>query len=132
MAEDFLNALCREKCEAKSAGITHTGLNPHVVKAKSEVGIDLSTHKSKSLIEFQGKTFNYLVTVCNSGRENCPFFLGEIEIGKSFPDPSAFTETEEEIMRNVRVVRDGIKNWVTSTFCEGNLPKGDLAELYRG
>jgi arsenate reductase len=98
----------------------------------SEVGIDLSTHRSKSLMEFQGKTFNYVVTVCDSARENCPFFPGEIEIDKSFPDPSAFTGTEEEIMRNVRVVRDEMKNWVASTFCEGNLLKGDLAELYRG
>jgi len=132
MAEAFLNTLCGDKYEAKSAGITPTGLNPHVVKAMSEVGIDLSTHLSKSLMEFQGKTFNYVATVCDAARENCPFFPGEIEIDKSFPDPSAFTRTEEEIMQNVRVVRDEIKSWVESTFCEGNLPKGDLAELYRG
>ena len=132
MAEAFLNALCGEKYEAKSAGITPTGLNPYVVKAMSEIGIDLSKHRSKSLMEFQGKTFNYVVTVCDSARENCPFFPGEIEIDKSFPDPSAFTGTDEEIMRNVRVVRDEIRNWVESTFCQGNLPTGDLAELYRG
>jgi arsenate reductase len=132
MAEAFLNALCGEKYEAKSAGITPTGLNPYVVKAMSEVGIDLSTHRSKSLVEFQGKNFDYVVTVCDSARENCPFFPGEIEIDKSFPDPSAFTGTYEEIMRNVRVVRDEIKSWVESTFCQRNLPKGDLRELYRG
>ena len=57
MAEAFLNALCGDKYEAKSAGITPTGLNPYVVKAMSEVGIDLSTHRSKSLVEFQGKNF---------------------------------------------------------------------------
>ncbi len=131
MAEAFLNALCGDKYKAKSAGVTPTGLNPYVVKAMSEVGIDLSMHRSKSIMEFQGKTFNYVVTVCTSARENCPFFPGEIEIDKSFPDPSAFTGTEEEIMEDVRVVRDAIKTWVDSTFCKGNLPKGDLAELHR-
>jgi arsenate reductase len=132
MAEAFLNKLCGDKYQAKSAGVTPTQINPYVAKAMAELGFDLSTHRSKSILEFQGKAFDYVVTVCNAARENCPFFPGEIEIDKSFPDPSAFTGTEEEILRKVRVVRDEIKNWVKSTFCEGNLPKGDLTELYRG
>jgi arsenate reductase (thioredoxin) len=132
MAEAFLNALCRDNYEAKSAGITPTEINPYVAKVMNEVGIDISTHRSKSIMEFQGKTFDYVVTVCDSARENCPFFPGEIQIDESFPDPSAFTGTEEELLSKVRVVRDEIKNWVENTFCEGNLPKGDLSELYRG
>jgi arsenate reductase len=132
MAEAFLNKLCGDKYEAESAGVTPTGINPYVAKAMAEVGIDLSTYRSKSIMEFQGKNFNYVVTVCDAARENCPFFPGEIEVDKSFPDPSAFTGTEEEILRKVRVVRDDIKNWIESTFCKGNLPKGDLSELYRG
>ena len=132
MAEAFLNKLCGDKYEAGSAGVTPTGINPYVAKAMAEVGVDLSTHRSKSIMEFQGKNFNYVVTVCDAARENCPFFPGEIEVDKSFPDPSAFTGTEEEILRKVRVVRDDIKNWIESTFCKGNLPKGDLSELYRG
>jgi arsenate reductase len=131
MAEAFLNKLCGDKYEAKSAGVTPTQINPYVAKVMAEIGIDLSTHRSKSIMEFQGKTFDYVVTVCDSARENCPFFPGKIEMDKSFPDPAAFTGTEEEILPKVRVVRDEIKNWVENTFCEGNLPKGDLSELYR-
>ncbi len=131
MAEAFLNHLCGDRYHAKSAGITPTGINPHVAKAMAEVGIDLSGHRSKSIMEFQGTTFDYVATVCDAARENCPFFPGEIQIDKSFPDPAAFTGTEVEIMRKVRVVRDEIKSWVESTFCKGNLPKGDLHELYR-
>ena len=131
MAEAFLNKLCGDKYKAESAGVTPTEINPYVVKAMAEVGVDLSTHRSKSIMEFQGKNFNYVVTVCDAARENCPFFPGEIEIDKSFPDPAAFTGTEEEILRKVRVVRDDIKKWVEDTFCRGNLPKGDLSELYR-
>jgi arsenate reductase len=132
IAEAFLNKLCGDRYEAKSAGVTPTQINPFVAKVMAEIGIDLSTHRSKSIMEFQGKIFDYVVTVCDSARENCPFFPGKIEIDKSFTDPSAFKGTEEEILRKVRVVRDEIKSWVENTFCEGNLPKGDLTELYRG
>jgi arsenate reductase len=131
MAEAFLNKLCGDRYEAKSAGVTPTQINPYVAKAMVEIGFDLSTHRSKSIMEFQGKTFDYVVTVCDSARENCPFFPGKIEIDESFPDPSAFKGTEEEIMQKVRVVRDEIKSWVEDTFCRGNIPKGDLTELYR-
>ena len=132
MAEAFLNKLCGDEYEAKSAGVTPRGINPYVANVMAETGIDLSTHRSKSIMEFQGQTFNYVVTVCDSARENCPFFPGEIEIDKSFPDPSALMGTEEEILKNVRIIRNEIKKWVEYTFCKGNLPKGDLSELYRG
>jgi len=118
MAEAFLNALCGDKYEAQSAGITPTGLNPYVVKAMAEIGIDLSTHRSKSILEFQGKPFDYVVTVCDAAREACPFFPGEKEISKSFPDPSEFKGTEAEIMEKVRELRDEIRDWVEQTFCK--------------
>ena len=118
MAEAFLNALCGDRYTAKSAGVIPTGLNPHVVKAMTEVGIDLSLHRSKSIMEFQGKTFNYVVTVCDSAREVCPFFPGDKKIHKSFPDPSSFTGSEEAILQKVKEVRDKIKSWVENTFCK--------------
>ena len=121
MAEAFLNKLCGDRYKAKSAGITPTQINPYVIKAMAEIGIDLSTHRSKSILKFQGKTFDYVVTVCDAAREACPFFPGERELHKSFPDPSAFTGTGDEILRKVRVVRDEIKEWVESTFCEENV-----------
>jgi arsenate reductase len=120
MAEAFLNKLCGDRYKAKSAGITPTQINPYVVKVMAEIGIDLSTRRSKSILEFQGKTFDFVVTVCDAAREACPFFPGEKEIHKSFPDPSAFKGSEEEILRKVKIVRDEIKEWVESTFCKGN------------
>jgi arsenate reductase len=62
-----------------------------------------------------------VVTVCDAAREACPFFPGEKEIHKSFPDPSAFKGSEEEILRKVKIVRDEIKKWVESTFCKENV-----------
>ena len=121
MAEAFLNKLCGDRYKAKSAGITPTQINPYVAKVMAEIGIDVSTHWSKSILEFQGKTFDYVVTVCDAAREACPFFPGEKEIQKGFPDPSAFTGTEEEILQKVRVVRDEIKDWLERTFCKENV-----------
>ena len=120
MAEAFLNKLCGDKYKAESAGVTPTQVNPYVAKVMAEIGIDLSTHRSKSIMEFEGKTFDYVVTVCDSARETCPFFPGEKEMHKSFPDPAAFKGSEEEILPKVRVVRDEIKEWVENTFCNEN------------
>ena len=120
MAEAFLNHLCGDKFRAESAGITPTQINPYVARAIAEIGIDLSKHRSKSIMEFQGRTFNYVVTVCDQAREECPFFPGEREINKSFPDPSTFTGSEKEILAKVRAVRDEIKEWIDDTFCKGN------------
>jgi arsenate reductase len=118
MAEAFLNRLCGDKYEVKSAGITPTQINPYVAEVMAEIGVDLSTHRSKSILEFQGNSFDYVVTVCDGAREACPFFPGEKEIHKSFPDPSEFTGTKTEILEKVRVVSDEIKEWIETTFCK--------------
>jgi len=131
MAEAFLNKLCGDRYEAKSAGVTPTQINSYVTKVMTEIDSDLSTHRSKSILEFEGKTFDYVVTVCDLALEVCPFFPGEREIHKGFPDPAAVKGTEAEILREVRIIRDEIKDWVEYTFCKGNIPKGDLTELLR-
>jgi len=121
MAEAFLNRLCGDKFKAESAGITPTQINPYVARVMAEIGVPLVGHRSKSVTEFQGRTFNYVVTVCDLTREECPFFPGEIEMNKSFADPSSFTGTEEEILAKVRAVRDEIKEWIDKTFCKDEI-----------
>src|SRR3990170_6882272 len=118
MAEAFLNRLCGDKFKAESAGITPTQINPYVARVMAEIGISLVGHRSKSVTEFHGRTFNYVVTVCDLTREECPFFPGEIEMNKSFPDSSSFGGTEEEILTKVRETRDEIKEWIDKTFCK--------------
>ena len=118
MAEAFLNHLCGDRFKAESAGITPTQINSNVARAMAEIGIPLTGHRSKSVTEFQGRTFNYVITVCDLTREECPFFPGQIELNKSFPDPASFTGTNEEILAKVRAVRDEIKEWIDKTFCK--------------
>ena len=116
MAEAFLNALYGNRYESQSAGITPTKVNPYVIKAMAEVGIDISGNRSKSIEEFRGENFNYVVTVCDNARETCPFFPGEKIVHKSFEDPAGFEGSENEKLEKVRHVRDQIKEWVTTTF----------------
>jgi arsenate reductase len=116
MAEGLLNAFYGDKYEGYSAGVTPTRVNPYVVKSMAEIGIDISRNRSKSIEEFRGENFNYVVTVCDSAREACPFFPGEEVIHKSFDDPSRFKGSEEEILKQVRRVRQEINEWIKSRF----------------
>ena len=116
MAEGLLNAFHGDSYEGYSAGVTPTKVNPYVIKAMKEIGVDISGNRSKSIEEFRGKTFNYVVTVCDSAREACPFFPGEKVIHQAFDDPNGFTGSEEEIMKGTRKVREEIKEWIKKTF----------------
>jgi arsenate reductase len=120
IAEACLNNLCGDKFRAESAGITPTGVNQQVKRVMTEAGFDMSKQRSKSITEFQGRTFDYVVTVCDQAREQCPFFPGDKQIHKAFADPATFTGTDEEILAKVRLVRDEIRRWIDATFCKGN------------
>lgn len=117
MAEGFLRALRGDKYESFSAGTVATRVNPYVVKAMAELGIDLSSHRSKTIEEYEGERFDYVVTVCENAKEACPFFPGAAQlIHHSFQDPSAIKGNDDEIMAGVRTVRDQIKEWIVDTF----------------
>jgi arsenate reductase len=116
MAEAFLNNLAGDRFEAESAGLEPGILNPFVVKAMREAGIDISGHKTKDVFEFfkQGKRFDYVITVCDEGSAGkCPFFPSQKKkINWSFPDPSKFEGSEVERMLSIRNVRDAVKQKV--------------------
>jgi arsenate reductase (thioredoxin) len=96
--------------EVFSAG-THPGrVCPEAIEAMREVGIDISAHRSKSVDEFVGQQFDYLITVCDNARENCPVFPGQVErIHWSFDDPAAASGDEETRLAEFRRVRDEIR-----------------------
>lgn len=116
MAEALTNMYLSKEYKAFSAGTTATSVNPYVAQGLTEHGIDTSKLRSKSINEFEGKQFDVVVTVCDSAKEACPFFPGKKVMHKSFVDPSKFTGTEEQIMQQVRKVRDEIKEWIMKTF----------------
>ncbi len=113
MAEAFLNKLGGDKFIAESAGLEPGVLNPVVVEAMKEEGFDISGNKTKSVFDFfkQGKTYNYVITVCDKANgQRCPVFPGKYtRIDWSFDDPSTFTGTDEEILDQTIIVRAKIK-----------------------
>jgi arsenate reductase len=113
MAEAFLNIICNEQFEAESAGLEPGKLNPVVVEAMQEVGIDISGNKTKSVFDMfkSGKLFHYAITVCDeTSAERCPIFPGITKrLHWSFPDPSALQGTHDEKLARTRQIRDTIK-----------------------
>lgn len=74
-----------------------------------EIGIDISRHRSKSVDEFTGQLFDYVITVCDSAKESCPIFPGAAKrLHYSFQDPAAAQESAEEQMAVFRRIRDQI------------------------
>jgi arsenate reductase (thioredoxin) len=117
MAEAFLRALRGEAYEAFSAGTEPGILNPYVVKAMAEVGIDISGQKTKRISDVMDREFDLVLTLCNQARGSCPYIPGEHEIlHKGFDDPSALTGSDEEIMAGIRRIRDEIRNWIETEF----------------
>jgi arsenate reductase len=121
MAEAFINHLCGDRFVAESAGLEPGVLNPLVVEAMKETGIDISNNKTKSVFDFytQGKLYRYVITVCDrASSEQCPLFPGiTARLHWSFEDPSKLTGDHEEQLRQVREVRDRIRKKIEE-FCK--------------
>ena len=113
MAEAFLNRVCGDIFEAHSAGLEPGKLNPIVVEAMQEAGIDISGNPTKAVFDYvkSGKMFAYVITVCDeASAERCPIFPGITKrLHWSFPDPSSFQGTHEEKLAKTREVRNTIK-----------------------
>ncbi len=111
MAEGLLRQMAGDRYEVFSAGTRPVGLNPNAVEALAEIGIDISNHRSKSVEEFAGQEFDYVVTVCDNARETCPIFPGTGErLHHSFQDPAAMPPDEQ--LPAFRTVRDEIASWL--------------------
>ena len=93
MAEGFAKALKSDEFESYSAGVEKHGMNPHAVAVMAEAGVDISGHESNTTDELPVSEFDYVVTVCDSAKERCPFFPAKTRlIHRSFPDPPALTK----------------------------------------
>lgn len=116
MAEAYLRMYGGPEFEVESAGLEPGKLNPFVVRALSEDGIDISGKTTQGVFELYkaGRRYDYVITVCSrEAADRCPIFPGITQrLHWPFPDPAAFTGTDEEIMARVREVRDEIKEKV--------------------
>lgn len=112
MAEGYLRHFGGEALEVFSAGIEAHGLNPLAVQVMAEDGVDISTHTSDTLDKYEGQQFDYVITVCDHAREQCPWMQGlQATLHRSFPDPARAEGSDEEVLRQFRTVRDKIKSF---------------------
>lgn len=111
IAEGLLRHLAGDRFEVESAGIEPSSVRPEAIETMREIGVDISEHRSKSVDEFAGEEFDYVITVCDNARERCPVFLGKFEhIHWSFEDPAAAKGSEELRLAVFRRVRNEIEN----------------------
>ncbi len=117
MAEGLLKSLYGEYYDVYSAGSNPSTVNPYAVKVLEELNVDISDNRSKSLKEFEGFQFDYVVTVCGGEGEVCPFFPGgKNYLHESFEDPTTVDGSEHEKTDAFRRIRDEIKEWIMETF----------------
>ena len=110
MAEGLLRAMAGDRVEVASAGVSPSHVRSEAIEVMREIGIDISQHRSKSVDEFSGEDFNFVITVCDHAREQCPIFPGSVQrIHWSFDDPAAAPGDETARLIVFRRVRDEIK-----------------------
>ena len=110
MAEGLLRQMGGGRFEVESAG-THPGqVRPEAIEAMREIGVDISGHRSKSVDEFAGREFDYVITVCDNARENCPVFPSRTRrLHWGFDDPAAAPGDFAQPLAVFRRVRDEIR-----------------------
>ena len=115
MAEGFAKIYWGHEFNVYSAGTKKHGMNKRASQVMQEVGVDISSHYSKTTDELPKVVFDYVVTVCDSAKESCPYFSGSRVIHVGFQDPPALTRemtSEEEILSVYRRVRDEIEAFI--------------------
>ena len=110
MAEGLLRHDAGDHFEVASAGVEPTQVRPLAIKALNDIGIDISGHRSKSVDEFAGQNFDYVITVCDNANQQCPMFPGNTQrIHWSIDDPAAAVGSQEEQLKVFQRVRDELR-----------------------
>ena len=121
IAEGYLRFFAKEKAEIYSAGVETHGVNPKAIFIMKEDGIDISKHTSNNIDEYFDVDFDFVITVCDNAKERCPFFSTKaMKFHHNFPDPAKAIGTEEEILKEFKVVRQLIKDY-SEHFVQENL-----------
>jgi arsenate reductase len=116
IAHGYLEYFGNNQVEVFSAGIETHGVNPRAIAIMKEDGVDISHHTSNNVNEYSNIEFDFVLTVCDNARENCPYFPAKVKtFHQNFPDPAKAKGTEQEVMDQFRKVRHMIREY-TSDF----------------
>jgi arsenate reductase len=123
MAEGLLRHDAGNVYEVFSAGTKPSHVRPEAIAVMREVGIDISGHRSKSVDEFAGLGFDFVITVCDNAKESCPVFPEKTKrIHWSIEDPAAAQGSEEETLTAFRRARDELRARLRA-FAQGEVEK---------
>ncbi|TDQ11268.1 arsenate reductase ArsC [Pedobacter metabolipauper] len=121
IAEGYLRHFAGNSAEIYSAGIETQGVNPRAIEIMQRDGIDISHHTSNNVNEYTGIDFDFVITVCDNAKENCPYFpTHAVKLHYNFPDPAKAKGSEEEVIEQFRAVREMIRKY-TQNFVNENL-----------
>lgn len=111
MAEGFLKSFDSNVVVYSAGTKPETDANPNAVQVMKEKGIDLSSNHPRDVDQFIDQSFDYVITVCDSAKETCPAFLGEVRhrLHMGFEDPAGARGTQEQVLDKFREVRDQIE-----------------------
>ncbi len=113
MAEGLLRHDAGDRFEVESAGTKPGPVRPEALAVMKELGIDISGHRSKCVDEFAGRSFDYVLTVCDNAKESCPIFPGLTNrLHRNFEDPAAAGGSENERLAVFRRVRDQLRDYL--------------------
>lgn len=113
MAEGLLRHDLGDQFEVESAGTKPSRVRPEAIQVMREIGIDISGHRSKSVDEFAGRNFDYVLTVCDHAKETCPIYPGHSNrLHHNFQDPAIVEGSEAQRLAAFREVRDEIRMYL--------------------
>lgn len=117
MAEGLLRHAYGDRVDVESAGTHPSMVRPEAIEVMREIGIDISTYRSKHVDEFQGQSFDDVVTACAAADARCPVFPGRARRHHhDFEDPAAVTGSADERLAAFRRVRDELRGWLHSVI----------------
>ncbi|MDB5151738.1 MAG: arsC2 [Mucilaginibacter sp.] len=123
IAEGYFRHFAGDKAKVYSAGIETHGVNPKAIQVMAEDYIDISKHTSNNVDEYLDIPFDYVITVCDNAKENCPYFPTKAQrFHQNFPDPAKATGNADDVMDEFRRVRDMIKLY-SENFVKQNIEK---------
>lgn len=113
MAEGWAEHLKGNCIEAFSAGVSPAKVSERAIEVMAEAGVDISDHMSKHVDDLAGIEFDYVVTVCDNAKEQCPIYPGSTKVlHRGFEDPAGLIGTVDEVMAKFREVRDQIREFI--------------------
>ena len=113
MAEGWARHLKSDVIEAYSAGVWPAGVSSRAMQVMAEAGIDISSQTSDHVDEFLDIDFDYVVTLCDNARQQCPTFSGNARlVHRAFDDPTLVMGSSEAIIAAFRQTRDQIRAFV--------------------